>query len=43
MTRKVTICVQHLEGAEQGLPMTLDFITANLDRDIQADLKEAES
>ena len=38
----VRISVQHIAGLELGLPLTLDYLTADLSRDIRADLAEAE-
>jgi acetolactate decarboxylase len=39
---KIKISLQHVSRIELGLPITLDFMTADLSRDITADLKEAE-
>ncbi len=40
--QRVRISVQHVGGLELGLPLTLDYLTADLSRDIRADLAEAE-
>ena len=37
------IQVQHIPQIRVGLPMTLDFLTADLSGDVQDDIKEAES
>ncbi len=39
---KIKISLQHVSRIELGLPITLDFMTADLSRDITEDLKEAE-
>jgi acetolactate decarboxylase len=39
---KIKISLQHMSRIELGLPITLDFMTADLSRDITKDLKEAE-
>ena len=38
----IKISLQHVSRIELGLPITLDFMTADLSRDITEDLKEAE-
>ena len=38
----VRISVQHIASLELGLPLTLDYLTADLSRDVRADLAEAE-
>lgn len=38
----VRISLQHIPSLELGLPMTLDYLTADLTRDTRADLEEAE-
>lgn len=38
----VKISLHHIPRIELGLPMTLDYLTADLTRDTQADLREAE-
>ena len=40
--RQVRISLQHISGLELGLPLTLDYMTADLSRDIGAELEEAE-
>ena len=40
--RQIRISLQHIARLELGLPLTLDYLTAYLDRDTSADLKEAE-
>lgn len=40
--RLITIELQHIPKLEVGLPLTLDYLTANLDKDIRKDLEEAE-
>ena len=40
--RQIRISLQHIARLELGLPLTLDYLTADLDRDTSADLKEAE-
>lgn len=40
--RSVTISLQHVPKMELGLPMTLDYLTADLTRDTGKDLDEAE-
>ena len=40
--RHIRISLQHIARLELGLPLTLDYLTADLDRDTSADLKEAE-
>lgn len=40
--RSITISLQHLPQMQLGLPMTLDYLTADLSRDTRADLDEAE-
>jgi len=42
-TDGVTISLQHLPEMVLGLPMTLDYLTADLTRDTEADLREAET
>lgn len=41
-TRKVRIAIQHLPRLLVGLPVTLDYLTAEFTRDVQKDLNEAE-
>lgn len=41
-SRHVRISLQHIPRMELGLPMTLDYLTADLTRDIGDDLEEAE-
>jgi acetolactate decarboxylase len=38
----IKISIQHVARVELGLPITLDFLTADLSRDITQDLNEAE-
>jgi acetolactate decarboxylase len=40
--RQVRIALQHIARMELGLPMTLDYLTADLTRDTREDLEEAE-
>ena len=40
--RQVRISLQHIASLELGLPLTLDYLTADLERDTRADLEEAE-
>jgi acetolactate decarboxylase len=40
--RQIRISLQHLARMELGLPMTLDYLTADLTRDTREDLEEAE-
>lgn len=40
--RQVRISLQHIPSLQLGLPLTLDYMTADLGRDIGADLEEAE-
>jgi acetolactate decarboxylase len=40
--RHIRISLQHIARLELGLPLTLDYLTADLGRDTSADLKEAE-
>lgn len=40
--RQVRISLQHIPSLQLGLPLTLDYLTADLGRDISADLEEAE-
>jgi len=39
---QVRISLQHIPSLKLGLPLTLDYLTADLARDIHADLEEAE-
>lgn len=41
-TESVTVGLQHLPRVELDLPVTLDYLTADFTRDLEADLKEAE-
>ncbi|SIT73274.1 acetolactate decarboxylase [Ectothiorhodosinus mongolicus] len=38
----IRVSLQHMPNIQLGLPMTLDYLTQGFDRDIQADLNEAE-
>lgn len=40
--RQVRISLQHISSLALGLPLTLDYMTADLSRDIGAELEEAE-
>ncbi|NCA71952.1 MAG: acetolactate decarboxylase [Sphingobacteriia bacterium] len=40
--RQIRISLHHIARLELGLPLTLDYLTAELDRDIAQDLHEAE-
>ena len=40
--RGIRISLQHIPSLELGLPLTLDYMTADLSRDIGADLEEVE-
>ncbi len=40
--KQVTIGLQHIPKLEVGLPLTIDYLTAELDTDIRKDLDEAE-
>jgi acetolactate decarboxylase len=40
--RQIRISLQHIARMELGLPMTLDYLTADLTRDTRSDLEEAE-
>lgn len=40
--RRITVSVQLIPHLELGLPLTLDYLTADLERDISDDLQEAE-
>ena len=40
--RRIRISLQHIPRLELGLPLTLDYMTADLSRDIGAELEEAE-
>ncbi|WP_026278782.1 MULTISPECIES: acetolactate decarboxylase [unclassified Thioalkalivibrio] len=40
--RSIRIALQHLPRVDLGLPMTLDYLTADLSRDTSEDLNEAE-
>ncbi|MDX9766233.1 MAG: acetolactate decarboxylase [Ectothiorhodospiraceae bacterium] len=40
--RRIRISLQHIPRMELGLPMTLDYLTADLTRDTHKDLQEAE-
>ncbi|MGM0553943.1 MAG: acetolactate decarboxylase [Pseudomonadota bacterium] len=40
--RRIRIALQHIPRLELGLPMTLDYLTADLGRDTRGDLDEAE-
>ncbi len=40
--RRVRIAIQHIPQLQLGLPMTLDYLTADLTRDTHDDLQEAE-
>ena len=40
--RQIRISLQHIPSLELGLPLTLDYMTADLSRDIGAELEEAE-
>lgn len=40
--RKIKISIQHVSRVELSLPITLDFMTSDLERDVSLDLKEAE-
>ena len=40
--RRVRISLQHIADLDLKLPLTLDYLTADLNRDIGADLKEVE-
>ena len=40
--RQIRISLQHIPSLELGLPLTLDYMTADLGRDVSADLEEAE-
>lgn len=40
--RRVRISLQHIPSLELGLPLTIDYMTADLSRDIGAELEEAE-
>ncbi len=40
---KVTISLQHIPKLELGLPLTLDYLTADLSGETEKDLKEAEN
>ena len=42
-TKKIKISIQHISRVELSLPITLDFMTRDLNRDISSDLKEAEN
>jgi acetolactate decarboxylase len=41
-TGQIRISIQHLPRLEVGLPVSLDYLTADFTRDLGADLKEAE-
>lgn len=41
-TRRVNIALQHVPTLEVGLPVTLDYLTADFTRDLHGDLAEAE-
>jgi acetolactate decarboxylase len=40
--KQVRIGLQHIPKLEVGLPLTIDYLTADLDTDITKDLEEAE-
>ena len=42
-TKKIKISIQHVARVELSLPITLDFMTTDLSRDITKDLNEAEN
>jgi acetolactate decarboxylase len=42
-TRSMRIAIQHLPRLEVGLPVSLDYLTAEFTRNLGADLKEAET
>jgi acetolactate decarboxylase len=39
---KARIGIQHVPQLELGLPITFDFLTADLTRDVSKDLEDAE-
>ncbi|MGB1011794.1 MAG: acetolactate decarboxylase [Thiolinea sp.] len=41
-TKNIRIAIQHLPKLEVGLPVSLDYLTAEFTRDLTADLEEAE-
>jgi len=41
-SRRVSIAIQHVPRLEVGLPVTLDYLTADFTRDLGKDLEEAE-
>ncbi len=41
-TRNVHVAIQHVPMLEVGLPITLDYLTADFTRDLDSDLDEAE-
>lgn len=41
-TRRITVALQHLPRLEVELPVSIDYMTAEFTRDLQADLDEAE-
>lgn len=41
-TEKIRISIQHLPKLEVGLPVSLDYLTAEFTRDLAADIEEAE-
>ena len=43
VTKEIKISIQHVSRIELALPITLDYLTTNLNRDISSDLNEAES
>ncbi len=43
VTKEIKISIQHVSRIELALPITLDYLTTNLNRDITSDLNEAES
>ena len=43
VTKEIKISIQHVSRIELALPITLDYLTTNLNRDISSDLIEAES
>ena len=42
-SKKIKISIQHVARVELSLPITLDFMTTDLSRDITKDLNEAEN